>query len=260
MKHLEDVSARAAAKTAPRFTTADVAKYDELLTPARQRFDRHAAVEALFRSVLEPVTMERFLIYFSALGVGMTKPVEGWIGRAGRSCGEFGLPDLARALEAHARQESDHHLLMEADTRHLVDSWNKRREQKLNAAELLALQPTPGVMGYCELHEDVIAGAAPYGQLAIEYEIELLSVAYGPSLLKRCSDLSGPEILNGLSFLQDHVALDVGHTHFNRLQLSRLLEQHPEFLPNLEAAGSAALDAYAMFLDDCFSLASRSES
>ena len=110
----------------------------------------------------------------------------------------------------------------------------------------------PCSSGYRELHENVIAGMAPHGQLAIEYEIEMLSVSYGPVLIQRCSDLSGPEILEGLSFLQDHVELDAGHTHFNRLQLSRLLGKRPGLLDGLVAAGSAALDAYAMFLDDCF--------
>ena len=65
----------------------------------------------MFRNALEPVILERFLIYFSTLGVGMTEPVEGGAAVRGR-----GLPDLARALEAHAHQEADHHLLMQADT------------------------------------------------------------------------------------------------------------------------------------------------
>jgi hypothetical protein len=229
------------------------------LTPARQRFDLHPSIEALFRNALEPVILERFLIYFSALGVGMTEPVEEWIRRAGRRCGDLGLSDLARALDAHAHQEADHHLLMQADTQRLVDLWNENHEPKMNAAALLALAPTPGVIGYRELHENVIAGTAPHGQLAIEYEIEMLSVTYGPALLQRCNDLAGAEILGGLSFLQDHVALDAGHTHFNRLQLSRLLEQRPEFLSGLVAAGSAALDAYVMFLNDCFDLACQSD-
>jgi hypothetical protein len=240
-------------------TLAGVAAYDELLAPARQRFDRHPSIEAIFRNALDPVILERFLIYFSALGVGMTEPVEGWIRRAGRRCGELGLSDLAKALDAHAKQEADHHLLMQADTHRLVDRWNENHEPKLSAEALLALAPTPGVIGYRELHENVIAGPEPHGQLAIEYEIEMLSVTYGPALLKRCSDLSGADILEGLSFLQDHVALDTGHTHFNRLQLSRLLEQRPELLSGLVAAGSAALDAYAMFLDDCFNLACRGD-
>ena len=94
-----------------------VAAYDQLLAPSRQRFDSHRAIEALFRSPLDPVTLERFLIYFSALGVGMTEPVEDWIRRAGGRCRDLGMPDLAAALEAHAKHEADHHLLMQADTR-----------------------------------------------------------------------------------------------------------------------------------------------
>ncbi len=256
MKNIEFFQENATVQTA----ALAVAEYDRLLTPARQRFDRHRSIEALFRHALEPVILERFLIYFSALGVGMTEPVEGWIRRAGRRCGDLGLSGLAKALAAHAGQEADHHLLMQADTHRLVDRWNEYHEPKLNAAALLALAPTPGVIGYRELHENTIAGPEPYGQLAIEYEIEMLSVTYGPALLQRCSDLSGAEILEGLSFLQDHVALDAGHTHFNRLQLSRLLDQRPDFLAALVTAGSAALDAYVMFLDDCFKLASRGDS
>jgi hypothetical protein len=39
-----------------------------------------------------------------------------------------------------------------------------------------------------------------------------------------------------------------------------LLEQRPDFLSGLAAAGSAALDAYVVFLDDCFNLACREVS
>jgi hypothetical protein len=234
-----------------------VDEYEALLAPARQRFDEHPAVGALFRDRLEPDTLEAFLIYFSALGVGMTEPVDGWIRRAGRRCGELGLSKLAKALEAHAHQEAGHHLLMQADANRLVDRWNAIRQPILSAADLLALAPTKGVTTYRSLHENVIAGPVPYGQLAIEFEIEMLSLAYGPRLIERCAELLGPGILEALSFLSDHVALDVGHTHFNRLQLSSLLSENPSFLSNLVSAGSAALDAYAMFFDDCLGLGRR---
>src|ERR1700682_5037396 len=211
MKNIESFQGNATTQIAPfpveqdkseRGNSTGVATYDQLLTPARQRFDRHPSIEALFRNALGPVILERFLIYFSALGVGMTEPVEEWIRRAGRRCGDLGLSDLAKALDAHAHQEADHHLLMQADTQRLVELWNENHEPKMNAAALLALAPTPGVIGYRELHENVIAGTAPHGQLAIEYEIEMLSVTYGPALLQRCNDLAGAEILGGLSFLQ----------------------------------------------------------
>jgi hypothetical protein len=232
-------------------------EYEARLAPARQRFDQHPSVAALFRESLEPDTLEAFLIYFSALGVGMTKPVEGWIRQAGQRCGEVGLSKLAKALQAHAYQEADHHLLMQADANRLVHGWNLRRQPSLSAAVLLALTPTQGVTAYRRLHEDVIAGPVPYSQLAIEFEIEMLSVAYGPRLIERCTELLGAGILDGLSFLSDHVELDVGHTHFNRLQLGSLLNENPSFLFDLVSAGSAALDAYAMFLDDCLGLGRR---
>jgi hypothetical protein len=237
---------------AGRTATALLEEYESRIAIARELFDRHPAVIALFRNPIDPVTMEAFLIAFAIVGVRMTEPVEGWIRRAGRSCGERGLDHLARALEGHAHQEADHHLLMLADARLLVGRWNRAGNRELNVAALLDLPPTPGVTAYHDLHEGLIAGPTPYGQLAVEYEIERLSVDYGPHLIARCQELLDDPILEGLSFLCDHVALDAGHTNFNRLQLGRLLEEHPDFLAGLVAAGSAALDAYAVFLSDCF--------
>jgi hypothetical protein len=143
---------------------------------------------------------------------------------------------------------------MLADAERLVERWNQTRKPQLNVSALVAADPGIGVTAYCRLHEDTISGPTPYGQLGIEYEIEMLSVSYGPLLIARCTALLGDSILEGLSFLRDHVTLDVGHTNFNRLQLSRVLEDHPAFLPGLIAGGSEALRAYALFLEDCFGL------
>ena len=167
---------------------------------------------------------------------------------------------MANALTAHALQEADHHLLMLADARFLIERWNKAGKPELNLDALLQLPPTRGVEAYVSVHESVISGPTPYGQLAIEYEIEMLSVTYGPQLLGRCTGLLGKAILEGLSFLSDHVALDAGHTNFNRFQLGRLLEEQPGFLSGLVTAGSAALDAYAMFLGDCMGFLQRNAS
>jgi hypothetical protein len=232
-------------------------QYEASLSIARERFDRHAGVRALFYDPIDPVTLESFLISFAIIGVRMTEPVEGWIRRAGRRCGELGLETLAKALTAHALQEADHHLLMLADARFLIERWNKSGKPELNVDALLQLPPTPGVEDYVRVHESVISGPTPYGQLAIEYEIEMLSVTHGLQLLKRCAGLLGEAIVEGLSFLSDHVALDAGHTNFNRFQLGRLLEKQPGFLSGLVTAGSAALDAYAMFLGDCMGFLQR---
>jgi len=226
-------------------------EYENGMVRVREEFARHPAVMSLFELPMEPVAMEAFLISFATLGVKMTEPVEGWIRGAGRRCGELGLVQLGKALESHAKQEADHHLLMLADATHLVAGWNGKREPRLAVSTLLEVPPPPGVVAYRRLHEDVISGPTPYGQLGIEYEIEMLSVTYGPRLIERAIDLLGETVLENLSFLRDHVSLDVGHTKFNRAQLSRLLKENPDFLPGLIAAASAALRAYAVFLDDC---------
>ena len=232
-----------------------IQKYEAQIASSRQHFEQHPAVRKVCHDEIDSKTLGAFLIYFSALGVGMTEPVGRWIRRAGERCGTLGLSGLAKALSAHAQHEEGHHRLMEADTSHLVHLWNERYEPKLDAGELLAFDRTAGVTAYRGLHEDVIEGSLPYGQLAIEYEIELLSVTYGPQLIDRCTRIIGKDVLQGLSFLQDHVELDVGHTQFNRLQMSKLLEEQPGFLHGLVTAGSNALSAYATFLDDCLTMA-----
>jgi len=185
----------------------------------------------------------------------MTEPVEGWIRRAGERCEGMGLTDLGRSLRQHAAHEGGHHMMMIEDTRKLVARWNARRRPLLDAEALLGQPLSPGVVGYRKLHEDVIGGPAPFGQLAIEFEIENLSVVHGAPFLQRCAGRLGADVLGGLSFLEEHVALDVGHTKFNAREMDRLLQAHPDFLDPLAAAGTAALEAYAEFLADCLAVA-----
>jgi hypothetical protein len=65
----------------------------------------------------------------------------------------------------------------------------------------------------------------------------------------------GPEIVKGLSFVQEHVAVDVGHTTFNERQIARFMEAHPHTGFALGRAGATALDAYVDFLGDCLDAA-----
>lgn len=225
--------------------------YEPRVEPARSRFASGAALAQMLAPNVAPERLELFFIHFCALGVQMTEPVDGWIRRAGERCETLGLPELGRSLKAHAKHEAGHHLMMIADTKKLVASWNARRASPLDADALLALAATNGVARYAQLHEEVIAGEAPYGQLAIELEIERLSVTSGPAVLGQCARVLGREALAGLSFLEEHVAVDAGHTKFNELQMERLLAEHPEFAEKLADAGSRALDAYATFLADC---------
>jgi len=224
--------------------------YEPAMEAARTRFVTSPPLRAFLDPALPRGLPEVFLICFSSAGVAMTAPVEGWIRRAGEKCEQIGLSQLGKALKTHAAHEADHHLMMIEDARALVARWNARHEPLLDADRLIDRPPSAGVRHYHALHERVIAGDAPYGQIAIEYEIEMLSVRFGPMLLDRCTRDLGVDVDTELSFLSKHVALDVGHTRFNEQQLDDLLREHEEFLGPLVEAGSEALDAYAEFLND----------
>ncbi len=229
--------------------------YENALQPARTRFGENPLFRAMLSEDVDRDLLELFLMHFTALGVGMTEPVDGWIRRAGERCKAIGLDDLGRSLIMHAKHEAGHHLMMIDDTKKLAERWNARHADQVSADALLATPLTPGVRRYRDLHEDVIAGDTPFGQLAIEYEIEMLSIVHGKHLIENCVARLGKDIVHGLSFLEEHVEVDAGHTKFNAAELGRLVSKHPTFVGPLATAGSAALDAYAMFLDDCANLA-----
>jgi Acetyltransferase (GNAT) domain len=229
-------------------------KYNQILIPARERFEASLGLN-IIRSNNDPHFLEAFLLYFCAVGAQMTEPVESWIRRAATRCVDLGYADLAEALKRHAKAESGHHLMMIADLCSLAGYWNSRYTPTVNADELLRMPPSCGASRYCLVHEENIAGNTPYAQIAIEYEIEQLPLRYGGLFVARCLEIFGPEILSSISFVTEHIDLDIGHTHFNEQQLSKLIDLHPEGFPSLVAAGGAALDAYAQFLTDCVELA-----
>jgi Acetyltransferase (GNAT) domain len=229
-------------------------RYNQLLAPARERFDTSLGLNAI-RSTNDPRMLEAFLLYFCAIGAQMTEPVERWIRRAADRCAIFGFSELAEAFARHARAEAGHHLMMIADLRSLAGHWNLRHQPRVDVDELLRIEPSGGAKKYCLVHEENIAGDTPYAQIAIEYEIEQLPLHYGGLFLARCLEVFGPEILPGLSFVSEHIDLDIGHTKFNAQELAKVVKRIPESLPVLVAAGSAALDAYAQFLTDCVELA-----
>lgn len=227
-----------------------VKDYEERVQRARSLFKDSKIVKTL--RATDDEVLELFLINFCAFGVGMTEPVEGWVRRAGERCEAIGLTDLGRALKMHAKHEADHHLMMIKDTKSLAAFWNERRKgERLNAEELLARPIPAGVAQYQKLHEDIIGSTTPYKQIAVEYEIELLSVNYGPELMGHCGQRLGREVIARLSFVQDHVAVDVGHTTFNRRELGKFLAAHPDYLDALVDGGTQAIGAYQKYLEDC---------
>ena len=178
----------------------------------------------------------------------------GWIRRAGQRCIALGHDQLGHALVAHAHHEAGHDALFRDDAIALAARWNAHGPT-VDVDRLLGWPPGTGVTAYARLHEELIEGPSPYGEIAVEYEIERLSVVLGPAFIATTISICGPEIRRCLSFVEEHVLLDQGHTRFNERQLGQFLVRYPLARPALVAAGSAALDAYAGYLDDCLDLA-----
>ena len=231
-------------------------KYEQLLAPARERFAASPGIRAIQASSDE-VFLESFLLHFCSLGTRMTEPVERWICRAAERCASMGLTELARSLRRHALAEAGHHRMMIADVKSLATRWNGRRKPLVDAEELLNQTPSPGVLQYGRIHEENIDGDSPYAQIAIEYEIEMIPLRYGDLLVARCVEILGAEILSCLSFVRQHIELDAAHTKFNARSIAKLVELSPSRMSPLVSAGTAALDAYAQFIDDCVQLAKR---
>jgi len=232
--------------------------YDDKIASARALTESHAGIQALLSPEIEPELLHRFLIEYCSLGVQITAPVDGWIRRAGLRCREIGLVALGDSLVKHAVHEAGHDQMFADDSRSLVSDYFTRYRKHLDADTLLAQPKTAAMTRYIDLHEETIAGATPFGQVAIELEIERLSVTLGPKLIAQFERVLGPGILSCLTFLQEHVAVDVGHTALNRKLLSRLLEARPESVDILVDTGARALGAYLDFMGECVSRARNS--
>jgi hypothetical protein len=221
------------------------------MSRVRAELAHHAGVKRLLSPNVAPMTLHRFLIEYCSLGVQMTAPVESWIRRAGTRCREIGLTTLGERLIKHAAHEAGHEQLFIADTKSLIVAYSTRFGKRLDAAALIDRPRTSAMARYIDLHEETILGPTPFAQVAIELEIEGLSVSLGPKLIAQFEGVLGKDVLGCLSFLQEHVALDVGHTALNRRMLSQLLEERPDAVDPLVAAGSRALSAYLDFLGEC---------
>jgi N-acetylglutamate synthase-like GNAT family acetyltransferase len=226
-------------------------RYEALLTPHREAFAGRPALAFRDGSAPDPALLHLFLIYYSAFGISMTRPVESWISRAGEQCRRRGFDELGNTLIAHATHEAAHHKLMIADLWALVERWNAHSDAKIDPVTLGQKKLPESVRKYHDLHEEIITGNTPFAQIALEYEIEALSVRHGSRLVtiadKTIHDNNG----GGLSFLREHAALDTAHTQLNRRQIVQLLGEHPSCLKELANTGARALAIYGQFIDEC---------
>jgi hypothetical protein len=231
--------------------------YEAALEPARARLEQGRALESVLAGS-DAAKFARFMIFVSAFGLGMTEPVPQWIRRAGERSSELGFTELGRALVARARHEGEHYKLMLRDLDKLTDFYAAEYGPGAFDVDALLAEPyPPGVESYRRLREELIAGSAPFAELAVDYELEALSVRVGPRLLDRVGRLLGTRLLEALSLVDEQALVDARHTRFNQNELVRLLSQDARVARPLVQAGTRALDAYGAFLDDCWLRAER---
>lgn len=200
------------------------AHYEQQISPSRAQFFSSSEIGVLSSRKTDPVILERTLIAFSAQSTHVIRPVESWV-------------------------QHDQWLL--EDTHALVRHWNQRHPTPLHADDLLQESLLPGAKRFIQVHRNVLASDTPFAELAIEFEIEQIPVKFGRQIIENLIAVLGPEIIEGLRFLREHVLLDIEHTKSSQRQLEQLLEQHPYSLDALVAAGSEALEAFAEFMSNC---------
>ena len=225
--------------------------YEEHLRKARDLAINSDIAERILDSTLAPDVVHLFWIYYNVLGVYMTEPVEDWITRAGNRSISLGYEDLGKDLLKHARHEAGHQRMMQRDYQALIDYWNNSHDIKISIDNFSVIPLPAIVQKYVDLHEDNINGNTPYGQIAIQYEIESLAPILGPKQIEYTRAKCGEEVLRRLSFICDHVEIDVAHTEFNYKVLAKFLDDFPETLTPLIETGEQASVIYLKFFDHC---------
>lgn len=230
-------------------------QYEGLMRGARAGFLECSSLREALDQNVGARRLHELLMQFCALGFQMTRDVESWIQRAGERCLVLGYAELGKALVANARHEAGHEQMFVRDTRVLAAKWNQRWSPEVDAEALLARPSTDGIERYRRLHEQIIGSEDPYCQIAVEYEIEAMTVRVGGTLLGAVAARLGTEFVSNLSFVVEHVALDQGHAKCNAQQLEAFLSAHPDRATKLATTGAEALAAYGAFLDDCRTVA-----
>jgi len=225
--------------------------YEPYALPARALLDTDPALRRLLDPSLDPKVLARFLIEWMARAAYMTEPVDGWIRGTGQRCIEQGMEKMGHALITHAKSETGHHLMTLEDARSLVGHWNTRYLPTLSVRDLCAQSPLESMEAYRRLHDETIGGAFPVGQIAIEREVGFLAVYFGPRLMQQVERLLGPEVAGMLTFLTEHVAVDVGHTLLNEKMLEEAISRSPENARIYAETGARAMTLYIRFLGDC---------
>lgn len=175
--------------------------YNQDVHPIRTWFMNQPGVR-FFESALDQQQLHLFLMIWSYQSIQMTKNVEDWIKRAGQSCQQKGYSAIGQHLINHAKAEADHDQMLVEDSKTLIELWNQKYPIVISEHYLAQLsEKFQSGKAYYQLHEDVISSTTPFCQVAIEYEIERLSVVFAPRWIDNVRYGLGLDFIQALTFL-----------------------------------------------------------
>lgn len=195
-----------------------------------------------------------FLVYYASLGAVIHESMEKILKKASKRCQKMDYTDLANALDAQARLESDQCNEMKSDTKAWVDWWNQKQGLNLLAKDYLRHPTMPSMQAYLDLHEDIIKHQSPFAELAVGYEIQRTQMVHSFSLIKLAIFKLGMAALRKLRFVQRAAKFNMNRP-LNKQMLMTFLATQPAALSVMTEKSAAALSAYGDFIEDCFKLA-----
>lgn len=223
-------------------------QYHQQMHPERVAFLRSEG-NTYFATQSNPKKMHGFALLWTAHSISMTKYVDTWIRSAGERCKALGINSIGESLITHARHEAGHDQMLVEDLAHLVGLWNKNYGGAMSVQEIMTIPLPENSQKYIELHEEVIKSHTPFAQVAIEFEIERLSVTVIPRWVENILCTLGQEFSTALTFLDEHILLDQGHTKFNTNLLEKCFAEGLDSKA-LVTAGRTALQCYAGYLGE----------
>ena len=229
----------------------DFLTYQKSLHPVRNKMIFSDTIKQ-FVSEEDPKSFLSHLIMWTGLGVKNTDQVATWIRKSAEQCKKLGFQKVGDTLARHADHEADHHLMLIEDVKFLTDHFNNQYDTQIDPDEIINKPPISATEEYISIHEEAFSGESPYTQIAIEFEMEQLSVSVGPRLMENVKWVLGEEIVKkGMTFIDHHAELDIGHTVFNAKLMTMCFENHRDTLNPMIETGKRTLQIYERFISQC---------
>lgn len=229
-------------------------EYEHQLVDARVKF---ANLISKLTAKAQPQNLALFLINQCVLGETMMASNQSCTQQAGQQCQQLGYPNIGETLINQAKHQAKHLQLIKKDSHAFINWLNQKYKLNINADKYLKklANITPSVKKYCALNEVNAHSGTPHCQVAINYEVERLSTVHGFTLVNLCILKLGPSTLKHLSLIRHLTKHNPKQSQSSKHQMQQLLDKCPQLLAKLVATGNATLQAYAEFIEDCFTQA-----